>query len=241
MAENAPLLVFSDDWGRHPSSCQHLVTRLLPLREVVWVNTIGMRPPRVDLATARRGLEKARQWLRPAPHAAGPTASNPRILNPRMWPWIASRLDRALNRRLLRRQLLPKLQTLPAPPVAVTTVPVVADLIGDLPVARWVYYCVDDFGSWPGLDQAAVRRMEEKLVRKADAVIAVSEALCDRMAALGRSATLLTHGVDVDFWRTPAPLSRKAGRGGKCARRWSSSGASSIVGWMSPSCVPWRP
>ena len=26
----ASLVVFSDDWGRHPSSCQHLIRRLLP-------------------------------------------------------------------------------------------------------------------------------------------------------------------------------------------------------------------
>src|SRR5947209_8488 len=26
----APWLVFSDDWGRHPTSCQHLVRHLLP-------------------------------------------------------------------------------------------------------------------------------------------------------------------------------------------------------------------
>ena len=37
------LLVFSDDWGRHPSSCQHLVRNLLDRYPVVSVNTIGTR------------------------------------------------------------------------------------------------------------------------------------------------------------------------------------------------------
>jgi glycosyltransferase involved in cell wall biosynthesis len=195
-----PLLVFADDWGRHPSSCQHLVRHLLPHHPVTWVNTIGMRPPRLNLATARRGWEKARQWLRPAPPAAGPAAANPRVLNPRMWPWVRTRLDRALNRRLLLRQLLPAVRALPEPPVVVTTVPVVADLIGALPARRWVYYCVDDFGAWPGLDHAAVRQLEGLLVHRADEVIAVSETLQARMAELGRAARLLTHGVDVGSW-----------------------------------------
>ena len=58
------LLVFSDDWGRHPSSCQHLVRCLLPRYEVHWVNTIGTRKPSWNFATLSRGLEKLRHWTR---------------------------------------------------------------------------------------------------------------------------------------------------------------------------------
>ena len=48
------LIVFSDDWGRHPSSCQHLTSHLLDDFNVTWLNTIGTRPPRLDLATVSR-------------------------------------------------------------------------------------------------------------------------------------------------------------------------------------------
>src|SRR5947199_1139339 len=85
----ASLLVFADDWGRHPSSCQHLVRELLPQHPVYWVNTIGTRTPRVDLATLRRGWGKMRQWLRPAGQCQ-PTPGNLRVLNPWMWPWLTS-------------------------------------------------------------------------------------------------------------------------------------------------------
>src|SRR6516225_2761015 len=84
------LLVFADDWGRHPSSCQHLIRQLLDRYHVSWVNTIGTRPPRLDLATLKRGLEKSRAWLRrPAPSTT--SSANPRVLNPRMWPWFSTR------------------------------------------------------------------------------------------------------------------------------------------------------
>jgi len=123
------LLVFSDDWGRHPSSCQHLIGQLLSRYDVLWVNTIGMRPPRLDRLTLRRGWEKLRQWAAPS---AGSTPLPPRlrVLNPRMWPWAGSRLGRRLNQKLLCRQLLPALAELPRPTVAVTTIPIVADLMG---------------------------------------------------------------------------------------------------------------
>jgi glycosyltransferase involved in cell wall biosynthesis len=195
-----PLLVFSDDWGRHPSSCQHLVRRLLDRYEVYWVNTIGTRTPRLDLATVRRGLEKLRHWARPSGGRRHALPAHLHVLSPKMWPWFGSSFGRGLNRRLLLRQLGARLRPLPSPPVAVTTIPLVADLVGRLPVARWVYYCVDDFGQWPGLDQETLRRMEEALVARADVLIAVSETLRARLARMGRDAHLLTHGVDLDFW-----------------------------------------
>ena len=215
MPDPAPLLVFSDDWGRHPSSCQHLVGHLVPRRRVVWVNTIGTRPPRLDRATITRGFEKLRQWLSPSggcqpPESSLPTrgadtprSGQPTVLNPKMWPSFRSRPARGLNRRLLTRAVRRATESLPTPPVVVTTLPLVADLVGTFPAARWVYYCVDDFGVWPGLDGRTLRAMEAELVAKADGVIAVSETLQAHVAKLGKPSHLLTHGVDLDHWRKP--------------------------------------
>src|SRR5579871_6578407 len=199
-----PLLVFADDWGRHPSSCQHLMRRLLDSYPVYWVNTIGTRTPRLNLATLRRGLEKLRNWTRRSePNESLPP--NLQVLHPFMWPWFSSSFDRGINRRLLGRALVPLVRSLPAPPIAITTLPIVADLMDVLPVRHWVYYCVDDFGEWPGLDGDALRRMEEKLVRRANILVAVSETLKDHLATMGhRPSHLLTHGVDLEFWRKPA-------------------------------------
>src|SRR5262245_29542222 len=111
------LLIFSDDWGRHPSSCQHLVRRLLDDGRVTWVNTIGMRPPTLDLATCKRAWEKLRHWSSPAP--AAETHPNLRVINPRMWPWFRRRHDRWLNGRLLLRSLLPIVEGTQEPVTAV--------------------------------------------------------------------------------------------------------------------------
>jgi glycosyltransferase involved in cell wall biosynthesis len=197
-----PLLVFADDWGRHPSSCQHLIRRLLGRHPTYWVNTIGTRKPRLDLATLRRGLEKVVQWSgRPASSESLP--ANLRVLNPRMWPSFSTAFDRRLNRRLLSRPLAALVGALGELPVAITTLPIVADLVGVLPVRRWVYYCVDDFSAWPGLDGAALRRMEADLLRRVDTVVAVSEPLQDKLARMGRDSHLLTHGVDLGCWFRP--------------------------------------
>jgi glycosyltransferase involved in cell wall biosynthesis len=197
-------LVFADDWGRHPSSCQHLVRHLLADHPVHWINTIGTRTPRLDLATLRRGLEKLRHWVRRKRGEPQALPANLRVHNPRMWPWFSSALHRRINRGLLTRQLSRLVATFPEPPVAITTLPIVADLVGRLPVRRWVYYCVDDFGCWPGLDGSSLRQMEEGLVPKVDTLIAVSETLQEKLARMGRAVSLLTHGVDLEFWSRPS-------------------------------------
>jgi hypothetical protein len=124
-----------------------------------------------------------------------------------MWPSFRSGFARGLNRKLLLRALTPVVDAMPAKPVVVTTLPLVADLVGRLPAARWVYYCVDDFSQWPGYDGETMQRMERDLVPQVDAVVAVSDTLVSHVADLGKRAELLSHGVDLDFWRQPVPPS----------------------------------
>jgi hypothetical protein len=95
-------------------------------------------------------------------------------------------------------------ETGPAP-VIITTLPLVADLVGQVRATRWVYYCVDDFSVWPGLDGKTLLRMEVDLVAKVDVAVAVSETLQAHLAKLGKPSHLLTHGVDLDFWRSSVP------------------------------------
>lgn len=194
-----PLVVFGEDWGRHISACQHLIRLLAHRYLVLWVNTIGTRRPGLDRVTFARARQKIRDWLFGS-HPPAPVQENLRVINPVMWPWMRSSFDRWLNRQLLARQLRPVLATLPSPPVVITKVPIVADLMEEFPGTRWIYYCVDDFTAWPGLDQPALRVLEETLVRKAHGLIAVSEPLCEKLQSMGRQAVLLTHGVDYALW-----------------------------------------
>ncbi len=210
-----PLLVFADDWGRHPSSCQHLIAHLLDRHQVLWVDTIGMRRPGLDRVTLKRGLEKLGRWLRRGRRGrrhqdGGRTAveANLHVLNPLMWPSFGSGLERRINRELLVRQLLPHVAALPEPPVVVANIPIVADLVGRLPARRWAYYCADDLAEWPGLDGAALRAMEERLIERCDVLIAVSPVLQEQLGRRGQPVHLLTHGVDLEHWGAPRPGTR---------------------------------
>ncbi len=90
--------------------------------------------------------------------------------------------------------------------IAITTLPITADLIGRLDVDRWVYYCVDDFSVWPGLDGQVLEDMERQLVERVDHIVAASETLRRRLERLGRSSDLLTHGIDLEHWSVQPPV-----------------------------------
>src|SRR5262249_5715284 len=99
------LIVFADDCGRHPSSCQHLVRALLDRYPVTWVNTIGMRRPRWSRSDGGKIAQRARQWVRRAPNGAAQPAANLTVVTPLMWPGFRRRWERTLNGVLLAAAL----------------------------------------------------------------------------------------------------------------------------------------
>lgn len=170
---------------------------MLGEREVAWINTIGTRTPQLTPATISRGIEKMLQWTRPsAPERRDP---RPRILSPLMYPGFRTGWQRSVNAAVLARQIRASFGDL-ADTTIVSTVPIVADLPDRLSAWRWVYYCVDDFSSWPGLDSQPLRTMEEQFVVRADRIIAAGDNLAERMRVHGRSAEIISHGIDLEHW-----------------------------------------
>jgi glycosyltransferase involved in cell wall biosynthesis len=208
------LVIFSDDWGRHPSSAQHLARHLLDTYDIDWVNTFGTRRPSLSLVDMKRGFEKLGDWLRTkrAAKEHGESAPLPpglRVHAPLHWPGFGRGWERALNRSLLLRALSP-LFAEPRPRAVITTVPITADLAAATPHVKWVYYCVDDLAAWPGLDAGTLRTMERDLLDHVACIVAVS----DHLAAAHRGRAplyLLTHGVALEHW---AAVRRRRPRAG---------------------------
>lgn len=201
------LIVFADDFGRHPSSMQHLVGHLAEHRSIVWVNTIGMRRPRLCWADAKRAAAKVGRWLmRNTQPAAVSTRTathrNIRVINPIMWPSFAGPIQRWINRRLLRRAVARAAKRLPGAVQAITALPITADLADTPGIADWTYYMVDDFATWPGNDGKALAEMDRKQLAWIDRIIAVSDVLADHAARYGAKAKTLTHGIDIDRWQS---------------------------------------
>ena len=95
-------------------------------------------------------------------------------------------------------------------PVVVTTVPNGVDGRGLAGSRCLVYYCVDDFTNWPGVDRAAATSLERELLDACDAVLATSQNLADTRTPRRGAATLLPHGVDVEHLATACDPSTPA-------------------------------
>jgi glycosyltransferase involved in cell wall biosynthesis len=189
--------VFSDDWGRHPSSCQHLFRRLALGNRVLWVNTIGTRTPSLSRADLVRAGGKIREWTLGAGRDDAPQDVPVDVLRPFMTPFDRWRPFRQLNARLLR-DAVGKALALGGddPPILVTTIPNAAGLVGQLGEAASIYYCVDEFSEWPGADRKTMLEMEADLLQRVDLVAATSDTLFEGKSAVHPRVRLLRHGVD---------------------------------------------
>lgn len=205
MITGRDFLIFSDDWGRHPFSCQHIMSRFLPANRLLWVNTIGMRNPRLTAYDIRRSLEKIRGWVRPKQEEEAQPVENLTVISPVMTPYNNIAPIRARNRRSVIRAVRGAMAKMGMrDPVLVTTLPNAADYIGAFNEAAVIYYCVDDFTKWPGVNQELVAEMEEQLLGKADSVCASADELCVKKTRGGVRPLLLPHGVDFDHFASAA-------------------------------------
>lgn len=199
------LVVFGEDWGGHPSSTQHLTGHLLAHHRVVWVNSIGLRRPRLsahDLARAARKLKAA--FAPPAPKRAATLPDGLTVVSPMAIPWPGNPVAERLNSLLLGRRLRAVLgEKGISRPILWASLPSALAAVGHLNERAVVYYCGDDFGALSGVDHAPVLDMERRLVARADLVIAASAELARRFPA--EKTHLVPHGVDVDLFSRPAP------------------------------------
>lgn len=200
-------VVFGEDWGRHPSSTQHLIRHIAANNRVLWVNSIGLRRPKLNAADMKRAWNKLASMAgqgTPSP-AQEPveTPENLEVFSAKAIPWPGSKAMRRLNRHLIGSELRAELKRLNMrDPVLWASLPSAVDVVGELGESAVVYYCGDDFGSLAGVDHEPVLDMERELVWKSDLVFAASRHLMGKFPP--RTARYLPHGVDYELFSRPA-------------------------------------
>ena len=216
MSDNRDLLVFGEDWGAHPSSTQHLVSRLAADRRVLWINSIGLRRPRLQARDVFRiGHKLAAMTGLPDTFGAIAREHHPTNLNllaPRALCWPGSGLVSRINKSILGGQIKKALgDSNIARPIIWASLPTAIDVVGDINRYALVYYCGDDFSALSGVDHEPVARMEQKLAAQADLTIAASDVLASRFQT--HKTILAPHGVDYDLFAMPAPRAKDLPQG----------------------------
>jgi glycosyltransferase involved in cell wall biosynthesis len=199
MIEGKDIILFANDWGGDPLSKHQIALRLAKKNRVLWVNSMGNRNPTVSAHDLRRVAKKLWQFCR----GCRPVANNISRFCPLVIPFHGNRAARWINRRLLAWGLRRACRKLGfRQPVTLTFVPNSVDVAGSLGERAVVYYCVDEYSQFTGADRAAILDMERRLMEKADLVVVSASRLFETKRASNANTVLITHGVDVDHFRT---------------------------------------
>ncbi|OGC90338.1 MAG: hypothetical protein A2W25_11590 [candidate division Zixibacteria bacterium RBG_16_53_22] len=201
--QNDWIVFFGEDWGRHNSTGQYLASALVEMKRVLWVNSIGLRVPKLDLADLRRIAQKLVDFftsLATRPRSAvGEHEEQPGIIvaKPLAIPFLRSAIVRWINRRIVGQYLSGYLGSLSIDkPLVITACPSTADVMDNFGSCRRVYYCADEHSELPGMDRELVVELELALMKRVDVVICTSRALWNTKRELHSRVYYLPHGVN---------------------------------------------
>jgi glycosyltransferase involved in cell wall biosynthesis len=200
----------AQDWWYHnrAHSDFQLMTRVARERPVLLVNSIAMRMPLPGRSTKplRRIVRKARSMAKRL-QTPVPELPDFHVLTPVLLPLYGSRLGRALNARLVGRQVRQACRRLGLrAPACVVTIPTAWDVVRHVPHAVLVYNRSDLHSAFTETDQEQIRALERQLLAGCDAVLYVSRSLLAAERDLvGDRAHFLDHGVDVAHFRRRGP------------------------------------
>jgi glycosyltransferase involved in cell wall biosynthesis len=193
------ILCFSHDWSGDPLSKTHLMRLLARDNRILWVNSIGYRTPVASRRDFSRAFKKlaaiTSQPLREAER-------NIHVLNPLVIPAYGRPWVRGLNRRLLRHQVQRAMRRLRfRRPMNWVFNPAAAVIAGSLGEEQLIYYCVDEYAAFSGVDGAALAALEMGLLKEAGLVITSAAALYESKRRYNANTVLVRHGVNWDHFR----------------------------------------
>ncbi len=203
MLRNRDIIIFGDDWGRHPSTIQHVGRVLARYNRILWIGSLAHRKPRLNILDLRRFVEKGARMLllrRQGERARG--SENVFHLAPPVLPFHDLKFIRGWNTRTLVRSLRTAMQVHKfSRPVLITATPWVNGLIGKLGETSSHYLCLDDYSRF---DRAyrALPEAERDLVSRVSACFFTSDLLRDKFSGRTVHSYTIPQGVDVGHFRS---------------------------------------
>jgi len=196
---NFELVVFSDDWHGLPFSCKHLLKQFLPEIPIIWVETIGLRSPGLNLYDVKRAFHKIGGWIKNSEAELPDLPANLRVLDPFQIPY--NQFEWIRNRN--KNKMISSINELAGSDstrkrIILTTWPFLGNIFGQLGEDISIYYRVDDFTEFPGVRKAMMERLENEIMNKADLVVATADKLLEIPDK--KKARYLPHGVDYDHF-----------------------------------------
>lgn len=188
-----PIIAFSKDWHEDPTSNHHVLRELAKTRRVLWLNSLATRRP----SLSARDVGKIERKLREFATGARNVETDLWVATPLVLPLPHNGIANALNRHILRATIRRLRHQLEIHRFHLWTfLPNTAPYVGTLGEELAVYYCVDEWATFPGLDAEGTRRAERALLERVDVTFATSQALVASKRAICADTYHAPHGVD---------------------------------------------
>jgi glycosyltransferase involved in cell wall biosynthesis len=197
MKPDYEIVVFTDDWFGLPFSCKHLLKNFLPEIPLIWVETIGLRSPGFNLYDIKRSFSKLKGWFSKGDDTNLQLPDNLGILDPFQIPYNQYSFIRRFNRNKMINTLADFSKNRPQRKrVFLTTWPFLGDLVNNINDDFSIYYRVDDFSEFPGVNKNLIRKLESEIIKKVDLVVGSAE----NLANVDNKSEYLPHGVDYEHF-----------------------------------------
>jgi len=211
MSSTAPFVVFGDEWGIHPTSTQHIIRRLAGMHPLLYVNTVGLRPPHWSWYDVKRTCGKLRHWLTAEGNGKVQNVPDMHLFSPFSLPLNNIGVIQRWNKKRLTAGLRQQLRVLGFDaPVLFVSSPTGAEVVGAIGERLLIYYVSDEYAALPGVFRDYIRSLESILLDEADLIFASSVELQRTKKGKKWPTILLPHGVDFDHFyraaRAPGPV-----------------------------------
>jgi glycosyltransferase involved in cell wall biosynthesis len=192
------IVYFGNDWrAENRTSSHHIAARLAQRAPLLYVSTPGARAPQAsgrDVARIFKKLTEAaklpeqvgdQMWVMTMPQI--PFRSLPLI------PQLNHAAGRALLARAIKHLGFKNV-------ISWFVVPHPGYFARRLGESLSVYYCIDDYAAFPGVDKAAIQHYDGLLTRNSDLVFFASKRLWTERQGVRPDAIYSPHGVDFDLF-----------------------------------------
>ncbi len=192
-----PIVCYAEDWGRLPSSTQHLMRGLSATHPILWIDSLGLRPPTASSGDISRIFSKIQKFTK----GIRGVEPNIHVLTPLVIPfykyspvrWINGHILKLLIKGFLRKNGIREF-------VQWSSCPSSANMINSLGELANVYYIGDEFSEFTQLDTGLVGRLERDLLVNSDLLLVVSDKLLESKSHFNPLVYKIPHGCDYEHF-----------------------------------------
>lgn len=176
-------------------STDHIASQLSIHNRVLYVESIGLRKPRINKNDMGRIFKKVKRFFR-LPRKIN---DNFYVISPLVIPFHHVPLVSILNQMFLVLYVRAVCLFLGfRDPILFIFLPSMYGVVGKLREVLSVYYCTDEHSQFPGVDRDSIKRMETEMLRKVTLGFATSPQILEEKKKINPSFYLSMHGVDYD-------------------------------------------